>query len=244
MDQNWQVISGRDDSTVVRNVRGRIADRSDRFGADTYDPAELAYAWPEDNGGLRYALGRSADRECVGVVEADHGRFIDTVQFYLLASFCDGTTLEMLRDAGSLDVTYFFKNGEQLAEVATTIGKPFKFFSFSYAQRWDIRTGDNLIGTVRRGYVVRPGALSVAREGKPSIPLATSRQDRILDFFKIVGRILTFPIWLRRPVPPNDDLVVPRAALEAAKDVPIWLHIAISLFFRMHFRGDFMGIGD
>ena len=141
----------------------------------------------------------------------------------------DTTTLELVRYSDTENVTSLCVNGETIGSIIALE------YGHGLPVAWEIRSADGSIGNIRRPSVIGTGSLLQIQRGmNKAIPVILARQPAgLTDLLKILGKMLTWPIWVLRPVPPNDDYVIPRDALRAAPDIGAWLHMAISVFFRV-----------
>ena len=220
-----------DESEAVKRVYKRVQSLMDSdLIPTTVQPKKLAYAFPSRDrriGIYKYEFERAQDRETAGYAVCCKDELAENVTLYMLACLADGNAVEIVRLADPGNVTSLFLNAEKIGTITGGEQK------WGKTVAWEIKSGDSVIGTVRRGFGVGRMSLHVERSEKPPIQLVLTRKEGLYEVLKTLGRLLTFFIWIFKPAPPNTDLVVPSEALEAAPDVPIWLHAAISIFFRL-----------
>jgi len=191
------------------------------FQESPFNLNELAFMSPWEESGIRSVeICQSKGMEAVGYVKA--GEFYSKDEFtldYCCVILCDGTTFESWTPAYKRECTYFYRNAELLGTCHT------KWYDSEILgpsrEAWELYIGGSYFGSVRRGSHVLFGklwsrnlvtwnSLRIDSDNRVSLPIHVDSHYKILDFFKIIGRLITLSIlWTPRTSIKNDDLCMP-----------------------------------
>ncbi|MHC4087663.1 MAG: hypothetical protein ACYSWZ_19190 [Planctomycetota bacterium] len=210
---------------------------------------EISFGVCRTDLGLREVhLEKSVGLDMVGYGLADvHPSKEDPVLEYCAVIIVDGTSFEALTTKTDRQWTLVYKNGKVLGKIHSEWCQTKPRFLGPCRSRWELYVGDTVWGHVKTGKhllgkkfylkdLVTRDSLRITTDNKTLLPIHLCREHRLVDFFRILFRLITlYPLWADKSKLVNKETVIPKCATRLTEPDMESFYFMINIVFRIVF---------